>query len=124
MPSTGTTHQAPGLATRGCRAGHRVLVATASAWIARAAEAHHAGRPRAGLIKLGRYPLLVDEKAGTRIDTYRGVPVHAPGQVFADLAVAIAGGAGAVMRFGPVAGLPAAGRLGAPAAWRKRRILA
>ena len=30
------------------------------------------------------------------LDTYRGFPVHMPGQVFADLAVAIADGADAV----------------------------
>jgi Transposase DDE domain group 1 len=55
------------------------------------------------------------------IDTYRGVPVHAPGQVFADLAVAIADGADAVSGigalrdrqalFGPVASMPTAWRL-------------
>lgn len=32
----------------------------------------------------------------TLLDTYRGVPVHMPGQVFADLAVAIADRADAV----------------------------
>lgn len=55
------------------------------------------------------------------LDTYRGVPVHAPGQVFADLAVAIADGADAVSGiaglrdrpelFGAVASLPTAWRL-------------
>jgi Transposase DDE domain group 1 len=58
---------------------------------------------------------------GALIDTYRGVPVHAPGQVFADLAVAIADGADAVTGivvlrdrealFGPVASMPTAWRL-------------
>ena len=52
MTGTGTTHQAIGLAIRACRAGHRVLLATASAWVALVAKAHHGGRPRAGLIKL------------------------------------------------------------------------
>src|SRR6266702_2794970 len=39
---------------------------------------------------------LADAVSGALIDTYRGVPVHMPGQVFADLAVAIADGADAV----------------------------
>lgn len=55
------------------------------------------------------------------LDTYRGFPVHLPGQVFADLAVAIADGADAVTGievlrdrealFGPVASMPTAWRL-------------
>jgi hypothetical protein len=55
------------------------------------------------------------------LDTYRGLPVHLPGQVFADLAVAIADGADAVTGievlrdrealFGPVASMPTAWRL-------------
>src|SRR5262249_19504492 len=61
--------------------------------------------------------------AGTRalLGTYRGFPLHAAGQVFADLAVAIADGADAVTGievlrdreslFGPVASLPTAWRL-------------
>jgi len=36
-----------------------VLFATASQWVARLAEAHHAGRLRAELTRFGRYPLLV-----------------------------------------------------------------
>ena len=43
-PGTGKTHLAIGLAIRACKAGHRVLFATASEWVARLAEAHHAGR--------------------------------------------------------------------------------
>jgi DNA replication protein DnaC len=43
-PGTGKTHLAIGLAIRACQAGHRVLFATASEWVARLAEAHHAGR--------------------------------------------------------------------------------
>src|SRR6266516_1455250 len=55
------------------------------------------------------------------LDTYRGIPRHMPGQVFADLAVAIADGADAVSGigvlrdrqalFGPVASMPTAWRL-------------
>ena len=58
-PGTGKTHLATGLAIRACQAGHRVLFATASEWVARLAEAHHAGRLQAELTRLGRYPLLV-----------------------------------------------------------------
>src|SRR5689334_18237258 len=58
-PGTGKTHLAIGLAIRACQAGHRVLFATAAEWVARLADAHHAGRLQAELIRLGRYPLLV-----------------------------------------------------------------
>jgi len=58
-PGTGKTHLAIGLAVRACQAGHRVLFATAAEWVARLADAHHAGRLQAELFKLGRYPLLV-----------------------------------------------------------------
>lgn len=64
---------------------------------------------------------LAGAVTGALIDTCRGVPVHAPGQVFADLAVAIADGADAVTGievlrdrqglFGPVASMPTAWRL-------------
>src|SRR5690349_24674583 len=63
-PGTGKTHLAIGLAIRACQAGHRVLFATAAEWVARLAEAHHAGRLQAELTKLGRYPLLVVDEAG------------------------------------------------------------
>ena len=49
---------------RACQAGHRVLFATASPWVARLAEAHHAGRLQTELIRLGRYPLLVIDEVG------------------------------------------------------------
>ena len=61
---------------------------------------------------------LADAVTGALLDTYRGFPVHLPGQVFADLAVAIADGADAVTGievlrdrealFGPVASMPTA----------------
>src|SRR5438128_9586882 len=63
-PGTGKTHLATGLAVRACRAGHRVAFATAAQWVARLAEAHHAGRLQAELIRLGRYPLLVIDEVG------------------------------------------------------------
>jgi DNA replication protein DnaC len=63
-PGTGKTHLAIGIAIRACQAGHRVLFATASEWVARLAEAHHAGRLQQELIRLGRYPLLVIDEVG------------------------------------------------------------
>jgi DNA replication protein DnaC len=63
-PGTGKTHLAIGLAIRACQAGHRVLFATASEWVARLADAHHAGRLQAELVRLGRYPLLVVDEVG------------------------------------------------------------
>jgi hypothetical protein len=79
----------------------------------------HAGT--ALLRELAEETGLVTAVTGVLLDTYRGVPVHAPGQVFADLAVAIADGADAVTGievlrdreglFGPVASMPTAWRL-------------
>jgi len=63
-PGTGKTHLAIGLAIRACQAGHRVLFATASEWVARLADAHTAGRLQPELVRLGRYPLLVVDEVG------------------------------------------------------------
>ena len=63
-PGTGKTHLAIGLAMRACQAGHRVLFATAAEWVARLAEANHAGRIQAELTRLGRYPLIVVDEVG------------------------------------------------------------
>lgn len=63
-PGTGKTHLAIGLAIRACQAGHRTLFATASEWVTRLAEAHHAGRLQDELRRLGRYPLLVVDEVG------------------------------------------------------------
>ena len=63
-PGTGKTHLAIGIAVRACQAGHRVLFATAAEWVARLADAHHAGRLQAELIRLGRYPLMVIDEVG------------------------------------------------------------
>jgi DNA replication protein DnaC len=63
-PGTGKTHLATGLAMRACQAGHRVAFATAAEWVARLAEAHHAGRLQAELARLGRYPVLVVDEVG------------------------------------------------------------
>jgi len=64
---------------------------------------------------------LAGAVTGALIDTYRGIPLHAPGQVFADLAVVIADGADAVTGievlrdrealFGRVASMPTTWRL-------------
>jgi hypothetical protein len=64
---------------------------------------------------------LVDGLTAALIDTYKGVPVHAPGRVFTDLAVAIADGADAISGisvlcdrqdlFGPVASIPTTWRV-------------
>jgi hypothetical protein len=54
----------------------------------------HAG---VGLLReLAEYSGLVDGISRALIDTYKGVPLHAPGRVFCDLAVAIADGAEAI----------------------------
>jgi DNA replication protein DnaC len=63
-PGTGKTHLATGLAIRACQAGHRVLFATATEWVSRLADAHHAGRLHDALRRLGRYPLLVIDEVG------------------------------------------------------------
>src|SRR5207344_2881091 len=63
-PGTGKTHLATGLAIRACQAGHRVMFATASEWVARLADAHAAGRLQPELVRLGRYPLLVVDEVG------------------------------------------------------------
>jgi DNA replication protein DnaC len=63
-PGTGKTHLATGLAIRACQAGHRVLFATASEWVARLADAHHDGRLQAELARLGRYPLIAVDEVG------------------------------------------------------------
>src|SRR5919112_2936976 len=63
-PGTGKTHLAIGLAIRACQAGHRVAFATAAEWVARLAEAHHAGRLQAELTKLARIPLIIIDEVG------------------------------------------------------------
>jgi DNA replication protein DnaC len=63
-PGTGKTHLATALGIRACQAGHRVLFATASQWVARLADAHTAGRLQDELVRLGRYPLLIVDEVG------------------------------------------------------------
>jgi hypothetical protein len=79
----------------------------------------HAG---VGLLReMAEYTGLVDGVTEALLDTYKGLPVHAPGRVFTDLAVAVADGADAisgieVLRdrddlFGPVASMPTTWRV-------------
>lgn len=79
----------------------------------------HAG---AGLLReMAEYTGLVGGLSEVLIDTYRGLPFHAPGRVFTDLAVAVADGADAISGiavladrqdlFGPVASMPTAWRV-------------
>jgi hypothetical protein len=79
----------------------------------------HAG---VGLLReMAEYTGLVDVLSSALIGTYRGVPVHAPGRVFTDLAVAVADGADAISGiavltdrqdlFGPVASMPTTWRV-------------
>ena len=63
-PGTGKTHLSIGLGIRACQAGHRVAFATAAQWVARLADAHHAGRLQDELVKLGRIPLLIIDEVG------------------------------------------------------------
>src|ERR1700748_2915142 len=63
-PGTGKTHLATGLAIRACQAGHRVLFATASEWVARLAAGHPAGGRQPESTRLARYPLLVFDEVG------------------------------------------------------------
>ncbi|MGH3657932.1 MAG: IS1380 family transposase [Micromonosporaceae bacterium] len=79
----------------------------------------HAG---VGLLReMAEYTGLVDGVTEALLDTYKGVPVHAPGRVFTDLAVAVADGADAISGiavlgdrqdlFGPVASMPTTWRV-------------
>ena len=79
----------------------------------------HAG---VGLLReMAEYTGLVDAVTAALIGTYRGVPVHAQGRVFTDLAVAVADGADAISGiavlgdrqdlFGPVASMPTTWRV-------------
>ncbi|HZD69101.1 MAG TPA: IS1380 family transposase [Actinomycetes bacterium] len=79
----------------------------------------HAGA--ALLRETAAYAGLVDGVSAALADTYRGPWLHAPGQVFADVAVAVADGARSVTGievlgdreglFGPVASMPTAWRV-------------
>lgn len=79
----------------------------------------HAG---VGLLReMAQYTGLVETVSTALVDTYKGVPVHPPGRVFTDLAVAVADGADAISGisvlgdrqdlFGPVASMPTTWRV-------------
>jgi DNA replication protein DnaC len=63
-PGTGKTHVAIALGIRACLAGHRVLFATATEWVARLADAQRQGRLAEELKRLERFPLLVIDEVG------------------------------------------------------------
>jgi len=58
-PGTGKTHLSIAIAIRACLAGHRVLFATATEWVARLGDAQRQGRLEEELGRLGRIPVLV-----------------------------------------------------------------
>ena len=63
-PEPGRPTWPPGWRSAACQAGHRVQFATASQWVDRLAEAHHAGRLQDELRRLVRYPVLVIDEVG------------------------------------------------------------
>lgn len=63
-PGTGKTHLAIAVGIRACLAGHRVLFATATQWVARLTEARHQGRLDDELQALSRIPLLICDEVG------------------------------------------------------------
>jgi DNA replication protein DnaC len=63
-PGTGKTHVAIALSIRACLAGHRVLFATATEWVARLGDAQRQGKLADELKRLERFPLLVVDEVG------------------------------------------------------------
>lgn len=63
-PGTGKTHLAIAIGIRACLAGHRVLFATATQWVARLTEAKRESRLDAELAALSRIPLIVCDEVG------------------------------------------------------------
>jgi DNA replication protein DnaC len=63
-PGTGKTHTGIALGIRACLAGHRVLFATATEWVARLGDAQRQGRLAEELKRLERYPLLIVDEVG------------------------------------------------------------
>ena len=58
-PGIGKTHLAIGLGVEAAQAGDSVLFDTASNWITRLADAHHAGRLDVELKEIRRYKLII-----------------------------------------------------------------
>jgi len=63
-PGTGKTHVATALGIVAARHGHRVLFATATDWVTRLTDAHHAGRLPRELARLRRYGLIIIDEVG------------------------------------------------------------
>ena len=63
-PGTGKTHLAIALGIRACLAGHRVLFATATDWVARLLDAQRLGHLSEELRRLGRVPLVIVDEVG------------------------------------------------------------
>jgi DNA replication protein DnaC len=63
-PGTGKTHLATALGIAACHAGHRVLFATATDWVARLQDAHRHDRLRTELARLRRYGLIIIDEVG------------------------------------------------------------
>jgi DNA replication protein DnaC len=63
-PGTGKTHLAIGLGIKAAHAGHRVLFATATEWVARLQTAHRHDRLAAELDRLRRYGLIIVDEVG------------------------------------------------------------
>ena len=63
-PGTGKTHHAIALGVRACLAGHRVVFATATEWVARLGEAKRTGTLQAELRRLAFIPLIVVDEVG------------------------------------------------------------
>lgn len=63
-PGTGKTHLAIGLGIEAARQGKRVSFATATTWITRLHDAHHAGRLPAELARIRRIPLIIIDELG------------------------------------------------------------
>jgi DNA replication protein DnaC len=63
-PGTGKTHLAIGLGIKAAHAGHRVLFATATEWVARLQAAHRADRLPVELERLRRYGLIIVDEVG------------------------------------------------------------
>ena len=64
QPGTGKTRRAIALGIRACLAGHRVLFATATEWVARLGDAQRSGGLAEELRRLERIPLLICDEIG------------------------------------------------------------
>ena len=63
-PGTGKTHLATALGIAAAHHGHRVLFATATDWVTRLSDAHHAGKLPQELARLRRYGLIIIDEVG------------------------------------------------------------